>query len=633
MMARYFWLLGVCVTQFSFAGDIPSRTKVKDLHLREAFYNAYQGKYFEAITRLEIAYEQGYEVEEFNRIPSHFQASNTDFSIVDAELSYRMSQKAELVIKAASDGNINQSAQNEMAYRLARLYLQKGDPKRALRSIKKIAGMIPEGIRDEELFLRAQIYMANGQFDDAVNILQGLQDVKSFEGYAAYNLGIALYQSGQEQKWLEQLDKTGQITSDDEGALAIRDKANLMLGYRLLESGQPGSAKQYLDRVRLEGPFSNKALLGSGWIDASLENFERALVPWTVLMKRNVTDKTVQESMLAVPYAYGKLGLYGKAAQLYGSALEGFDRELAKLDSSIKSIREGKFLRAVAREEFKQDKNWVVKLRTIPEAPETYYLLELMATGDFQESLNNYLDLDDLRMRLASWNQDIEAYKELLDLRRNYYKALLPDIDRQVLALDLPNKLRQEQRHHVDDLLKSMLVSPRPDLLATPDERNLRQSLLENLRAFEEKHVGDTSEQVNQVRRRTKRLIGVLQWQIETAYDQRLANIREQLRQLDTDEDNLAKIYDSYFILRKVAIQGYEGYQNRISQLITRVHDSQDKVMALLARQGHLLEEMAINELGLRRKRLEEYQVQGIFALAEIYDRAGNKQNAGAGTK
>lgn len=633
MKARYIWLIGLCLTPFSFASDVLSRTKVADLNLREALYDVYQGKYFDAITRLKIEYGQGFGSDVFTRDSLHFQASNTSFSVLDAELSYRMSQQAELVINAASDANVDQLAQNEMSYRLARLYLQKGEPKKALHTIKKIAGRIPEEIRNDELFLRAQIYMANGQFEDAVKILQGLQDVKSFEGFAAYNLGIALYQSGQKQKWLEQLDKTGQITSDDEGALAIKDKANLILGYRLLESGQPGPAKQYLDRVRLEGPFSNKALLGSGWVDALLGNFERALVPWTILMKRNVTDKTVQESMLAVPYAYGKLGLYGKAAQLYGSALEGFDLELAKLDRSIKSIREGKFLQAVAREEFKQDRNWVVNLRALPDTPETYYMLELMASSDFQESLNNYLDLDDLRKRLATWDEDFDAYKDIIDSRRKYYKPLLPDIDKQVQALDLPNKFRQEQRRSVDDLLKSMLVSPRPDLLATPDERNIKRSLLLNLRAFEEKHIGDTREEANQIRRRSNRLIGVLQWQIEAAYDQRLAYIREQLHQLDIDEENLTKIYDSFFIMRKVATQSYVGYEGQISHLITRVHDAQDEVKTLMARQGHMLEEMAINELGLRRKLLEEYQVQTIFALAEIYDRAGKKQNAGAGTK
>jgi hypothetical protein len=45
-----------------------------------------------------------------------------------------------------------------------------------------------------------------------------------------------------------------------------------------------------------------------------------------------------------------------------------------------------------------------------------------------------------------------------------------------------------------------------------------------------------------------------------------------------------------------------------------------------MARQGRMLETLAINELDRRRKRLEEYQVKARFALAESYDRATKAQ-------
>ena len=45
-----------------------------------------------------------------------------------------------------------------------------------------------------------------------------------------------------------------------------------------------------------------------------------------------------------------------------------------------------------------------------------------------------------------------------------------------------------------------------------------------------------------------------------------------------------------------------------------------------MARQGRVLEQMAINELELRRARLEEYQIKARFALAESYDRASKQQ-------
>ena len=91
------------------------------------------------------------------------------------------------------------------------------------------------------------------------------------------------------------------------------------------------------------------------------------------------------------------------------------------------SIRAGKFLKALVREEIRQDKDWVIRLRALPESPETYYLMDLMASHDFQSALQNYLDLEDLRKKLAAWQGSFDAFDDLIGLRRAYYEPLLPD--------------------------------------------------------------------------------------------------------------------------------------------------------------------------------------------------------------
>lgn len=629
MMRRYIFLCGLCFSYISFAADDSSRATAKDLYLGEAFYYAFQGEYVDAITRMDTELGQFYRLDDPKLDPLHFQINYANFSVGDFELSYRMHQRAGRAIKAVLEGNVEQSIRNEAAYRLARIFLQKDDPKSALNTIEKITGRIPEKIREDELFLRAQIYMLTGKFEDAIRILQGMQGSKNFEGFSTYNLGIALIQDGKELQGFEQLDKAGQIRTDDEVTLAIRDKANLQLGNRLIAANQPALAKQYLDRVRLTGPFSNKALLGSGWTDVALGKFDRALVPWSILAKRNVTDKAVQESMLGVPYAYAQLDLHGKAALLYGNALEHFGAELAKLDASIKSIREGNFLKALVRDELKQDKNWVMKLRELPESPETYYLLELMASNDFQESLQNYFDLDDLRKRLEAWDGSIDAYEDIIHKRSLYYEAILPNVDKQFRAQDSQMRLRLEQRQALDDRLKLMLVSPRPDFLETAEERVVR----EKIRQLKEGYKNESSAAAEDIRRRIKRLEGVLNWQVKTTYDKRLTDAYIHLHQLDADVERLRNIYRSFVRSRQAATQSYKGYDAQIRQLRIRVRDSREKVKTLIARQGHMLDVMAINELDLRRKRLEEFQVQARFALSESYDRASKKQMDESGTQ
>ena len=286
-----------------------SSGELKDLYFGEALFYAYQGEYFEAISRLDTELIQYYGLDEPDLNSLYYHIDNAEFSVGDFELYYRMHDRAGRAIKAVIEGNVEEKVRNEAIYRLAKIYYQKQQPLNALHTIEKLAGETPEKIQYEEPFLRAQIYIETGKFSDAINLLKNIEKEESLQGYSGYNLGVAMFQSGNEQDGILQLDKVGQIKSSDERVQAMRDKANLVLGFRLLEAGQPAKAKQYLQRVRLAGPFSNKALLGTGWAAAANGEYDRALVPWTMLAKRNITDRSVQEVLLGVPYAYGKLDI------------------------------------------------------------------------------------------------------------------------------------------------------------------------------------------------------------------------------------------------------------------------------------------------------------------------------------
>ena len=336
-----------------------------------------------------------------------------------------------------------------------------------------------------------------------------------------------------------------------------------------------------------------------------------------------MTDEAVQESLLALPYAYGKLNAYGRAALLYEKALGSFGNELQKLNTSIKSIREGKFLEALRREELKQDSAWLVKMRNLPESPETYYLMELMASHDFQTSLRNYLDLDELRKKLAAWEDDLNAYDQLIAIRRAYYQPLLPDIDKTFRVLDSQMRVRLDQRERIAGRIDAMLVAPRPDFLATAEER----IVLVKLDAIERMAMKKKGAEREQTLARVNRLRGVIRFRLLTEYDHRLTEAYKHLQALDADAALLKRRYDAFVRTRQAAKQSFEGYE-AMNQLRGRVREARERVDALMARQGHVLELMAINELERRSRRLEEYQVKARFAMADSYDRAVKAQGA-----
>lgn len=596
--------------------------ELKDLYFGEALYYAHQGHYFEALERLDAEINQHDGLDEPELDSLYYHMDDAEFSLGDFELRYRMHHRAGRAIKAVLEGAVDEVVRNDAAYRLARIHFQKNQMDDATRALDRIDGRIPESIRDDIEFLRASIDLAEERPAAAIDVLRRMQGADGFTGFAAYNLGIALLQDGQRPEALKQLDRAGQIETDDPAVLAIRDKSNLVLATILLEAGEYDLARPYLNRVRLGGPFSNQALLSAGWADVSTGNFERAVVPWSILAEREVTDPATQEAMLALPYAYARLDLHGRAAVQYGGALDSFGVEVDKLNASIDSIREGRFLDALIREEIRQDKDWVIRLRSLPEAPETYYLMELLATHDFQTGLQNYLDLADLRRKLLAWQGSFDAFEDMVDIRHDHYEPLLPDVDRHFRELDSRMRLRLEQHRLLKQRLHDLLTTPRPEFLATREE----QAILVRIEHFESQLQGSGSEAEANLRWRIRRLKGTLTWTLETEYHERLTKFDQHLRGLNDAMAIMQVQYKQYVRARQAATHSYDGYETPINRLRAQVRNSVEKVELLMARQGHLLEVVAIEELQARRGRLESYRDKARFALADSYDRATQSQ-------
>jgi tetratricopeptide (TPR) repeat protein len=621
-MVRHLKLL-VCLaaTLLTASSSGASEAPARDLYFSEAVFWAKQGFYFEALERLdtEIGQHRGLDEPELDTLYPFIH--DAEFFVGDFELNYRMHHRAGRAISAVLEGNVPEPVRNEAAYRLARIHFQKGQLTDALDAIDRVEGRIPSDIRDDVEFLRASIYLATARPEQAVPILRRLQGVKSLTGFSDYNLAIARLQEERTEAALNQFERAGAVRASDEPTRAIRDKANLVRGTLLLEAGRYDEAKLALERVRLDGPLSNQALLSAGWADSHVSRFDNALVPWGILAERDRTDPAVQEAMLALPYAYGELNVHGRAAALYNQALTSFGSELTRLDSSISAVRDGRFLEALVREEIQKDRDWVIRLRQLPDAPETYYLMELMASHDFQTGLSNYLDLEDLRKRLLDWQLSFDAFEDVIAARRNYYEPLLPVLDDQFREVDSRRRLRLEQHQILADRLQDMLVAPRPEFLATTGERTLSIRLSRLREGLDSTADAALIERIG-------RLQGLVTWQVKTTYHERLTEFYEHLADSQQAIDVLTERYNAYVRVRQAATHSYVGYDTPINRMRTRVKEASARIDLLMARQGRMLEQVAISELENRVRRLEGYEERARYALADSYDRATAAQAA-----
>jgi hypothetical protein len=274
------------------------------------------------------------------------------------------------------------------------------------------------------------------------------------------------------------------------------------------------------------------------------------------------------------------------------------------------------------REEFRNDKDWVIRLRSLPETPETYYLMELLASHDFQSGLKNYLDLADLRRKLVTWQANFDSFDDMVDIRHDHYEPLLPEVDGQFRELDSRMRLRIEQHKMLVKRRDGMLTTPRPEFLATREE----QAILAQIEHIETQLQGSETSFEKSMMRRVQRLKGALTWTLETEYHERLTKFDQNLRGLDEAIAVVQQQYNQYVRVRQAATHSYVGYEMPISRLRAHVSSSIEKVDLLMARQGYLLEVVAVRELVARRSRLENYRDKARFALADSYDRATQAQ-------
>src|SRR5688572_1964720 len=122
---------------------------LRDLFFGEALYHALQGRYFDALQRLdtELALHRGLDQPDLDTL--HYHVNDAEFSVGDFELNYRMHHRAGRAIKAVLEGAVDEVVRNEAAFRLARIHFQKGQLDDALHALARIQGTVPEEIKDD----------------------------------------------------------------------------------------------------------------------------------------------------------------------------------------------------------------------------------------------------------------------------------------------------------------------------------------------------------------------------------------------------------------------------------------------------------------------------------------------------
>jgi len=584
---------------------------VKDLHYGDVLFYFFQDDYFDAITRLLAA-------QQLNELPNT--EGEAELLLGGLYLSLGEHVEAGNIFNRLLNANTTQAVRNKAWFYLGKVWYERGYLAESERALREVSDKIQPRINAERYMLLAQIMLREGRTDDAVAALSSWHGPPDWTAYAQFNLGVALVRQGHLAAALPHLDQVGRMATASAELLALKDKANLAAGFALLQANRPAEARPILERVRLRGPYSSKALLGVGWADSALGEFKRALVPWLALRKRDVLDSAVQESYLTVPYAYNQLGATGQAAEFYSAAIDSFDAERQRIDASIDEIKSGKLLDRLLTDDKQGTLTWYWQLKTLPDAPESRYLYQLLASDEFQEGLKNYRELNFMRRNLDSWHGDLAAFHDMLDTRQRAYEERVPKADALLQATDLD--ALNEQRVDFSSRLNAIEKSNDVAALGTPEEQ-ANWARLKHIEEFLALHPDDP--ELADMRDRLRLLKGVMYWRLSQSFKARLWNERRSVRDLETALIETQKRDLSVQQARQNMPNNNADFAGRVNAIEDRIESSRRRLDDLSAAQNRFLQALAIRELEAQEQRLNVYQIQARYELAAIYDKTTDK--------
>ena len=581
--------------------------KVNDLRYGEALFHFYQEQYFTSITNLMVARE---------RNPITAQKIDPELLLGGLYLYYGLHQDASKIFSDLIENNTSEEIQDRAWFNIGKMRYQGHLFEEAKDALLKVKDTLSPEREAERQNMLANIYLKQKDFSAAYEAIKQLEAHQDWLIYAQYNMGVSLIKSGKSREGTDLLNKISHLKTNDEELKSLRDKTNVALGYAYIRQNQPKASIHFLNKVRLKGPLSAKALLGIGWAYQQQKNLEQALISWMELRDWPVIDTAVQESLLAIPYTLEQMGKNQLALKHYNYAIDNYKKELATLKSTLNAVKGGELLLALRPTVVTENVLSPENKNKLPDSISAPYIHHLLDSVDFQRIHKNYLDLAYLQKNLQEWKHQFPAYTLMLKERAAYYKQQ-QQVTKKDARLRLVNKLIK-QRDKLENKIRQIEQQEDYYALATEDEKETLKALdrakkslkrLNNKDEYAEEH-----EKYNLYR-------GLMLWQISTDYTPRYWKVRNVLNQVNKALDLSNKRLLSLKLSNKNAPLSFSGYKNRIKDKKKKLNRVLSKITKILTSQEKLIEKQAIKSLQQRYRQIQNYHTRASYSLARLYDR------------
>jgi len=581
--------------------------KVFNLDYGNSLFYLYQQKYFSALTQLKIAKTVS---------PIKTQGYAPDIIYSGLALQYGINSLASKQLLFLSKNKLSKVEHDQIWFYQAKLNLVNKQDSLAEIALSQIGDNLPKSFIQEKNNLLIETYIRLKRLDEAQKQIDNIDDDNEFYFYSKYNLGVAYIRAGKIKPGIKILSELGELDSEQNDLLALKDKANIALGFSYLRENKAELATQYFTKIRLNGPFSNKGLLGLGWSYVLADKHKKALTPWVELKSRNTIEPAVQEVLLAIPNSLEQLDQLKAAAGQYEEAIGNYKSEVKKLKATLRLIKSGEFIKSLKPSNINDDSDFPWHLTSIPETGTAAYLGQLFGSHAFQVGFENYRTLLYLNFIIDGWKDSLPTYKKILKIRQSVYKNRLSEIDLQT-RISKFKKINTKYKKLENQL--SSIEKNNNDLALTD---SLESQLLRRLNKLENTlSKNASSNDSSLLLDKTKHLRGILTWDIKRDYIPRLWNSKQSLIKLQKTIDLTTEKKNSVKNSMSNATVNFAEYNTRFSKAESRLKAINIKLQNSLNFQKRQLSQLATKELNRRHILLRGYIDQAQYSLARLFDK------------
>jgi uncharacterized coiled-coil DUF342 family protein len=580
--------------------------ELRDLHYGDVLFQLYQQNYFAAIVRLVSAKKQGL---------MQAYADESELLLGGLYLAYGMPGKAETLFNRVAQNSQSPEVIDRAWLQLGKARHRRGSMKAAKSALNQVGEALKPETSDEKHHLSGLIGLLQKDAPQALTELSKISQQGEWSLYGRYNQAIAYLRNDQQELGLALLQEIGSgiDENDNNEAKSIRDRANLALGYLLLELQQPENAQQTLQRIRLKSNASSQALLGLGWASLQLGNQQQALTPWQILAARNPSDPSVLEAKLAIAYVLSQLEAEQQSLQGYRDAIATYETSLNQIDQLLDKASAPEF-----------PDNLLTDSDLKVDSADRSLLSYLLSGNLFQERLQDYRDMGHMDNNLQQWRDKISSYQTMLDTQLAAYNQILPRVDehlkgenlKQVVARKAQLKTRYEQ---------AATTQQPPFALANQQEKNWIERI-DKIKQIIKQYGADR--QLAPQKEMARLMEGILTWRIATEHPARVWSLKKQIAELEHTIETAHQREHDLTKAREGAEGRFDTFSGRIAQLEKALPGLHQQVRSVREKQAGLLRQMAQARLKQRRTLINNYLVQARFGVANLLDASNARAGA-----